>query len=264
MSAHEHEDVICQFRYAEPLSKLIATLLGSFGSAAILVYFVVFGQGPVRIAGQGQNAIEVPESAAKVAGGVLAFFAVGSGCVAGWKICERFAQDTRIAVTETHFILPGIEADFEGRVLERRIPFNTIGGLSVRPDKQTRENIAFTFEAEGNTVTVLRDNLPTHEAFDEVLHLVQRRVTWGDRELPDYVAQEEQHRKESQKPAWQVMGVPQDSVDLRLVKLKEFPDLAAAREFAGFLREGGAFKQIEVRERPAASPTEHEDQWKFG
>ena len=247
------EDTICQYRYAAPCSGLVVVLIGSLLSAIALAGVTWFAKEGIRIAEVRRQDIRLTETETKIAGGLLALCAGGIGCVAAWKLSERFASDTRIAVTETHLILPGLEPDFGGRVLERRIPFDAITALSLKSDKASLETVEFTFEAESQSVSVRREYMPNREAFEEVLHLVQRRVTWRDRELPDYVAEEVQHHQHVQQPAFLVMAVPFDSLDLRLEKVKEFTDEQAAEEFAAFLREGSAFKQIEVRERPAAT-----------
>lgn len=250
------DNVICQYRYAAPCSALVCTLACCAVGGTFFACLAVFATGGIRIGGPGPGGVELSQSETRMACAVLALVAAGTGCAAAWKISERFASDSRIAVTETHLILPGQAPDFEGRMPEQRIAIATIRGLSVRSDKQTREKVAFTFEIDGQPVVVRRTHLPTQDAFDEVLHLLQRGVTWGNRELPDYVAEEQQHAVKLQEPAYLVLGVPAQSIDLRLVKIKEFAERPAAEEFAGFLREGGAFRQIEVRQRRAAGSSE--------
>ena len=249
------EDIVCEYSYRQPCGKWIAVLVGSTACALLLGCLAIFDKNGAGLAELGLRGMELTVVEIRITYAVLACVAFAIACVAAWRIAEHFAKYDRIAVTGTHLILPGREHDLEGRIQELRIPFDKIHGLNTTTEEGTYETISFTFEAWGEWLTIHRLNLPTRDAFEEVLQLVQRRVVWGERELPDYVAEEVRHREELSRPAFHVMAVPNDSTDLRLSKIKEFADLESAQEFANFLKAGGAFKQVEVRQRPGAMPS---------
>jgi hypothetical protein len=163
------EAVVTQFDYRPPRLQAIGLFLLAFSGAMLLTYFAIFLDRPVNVLG-----FSLSPSRGRIVFGVFATLSpIGLFPLAA-MIYIAFAYDRRVALTETHVILPkptrmGLSRD------EILIPLDSIVSATVRPFIGTTHTLRFE-TADGTVVNIPSNMFRSRVEFNHFCHEIQQAL----------------------------------------------------------------------------------------
>lgn len=159
--------IVSQFDYRPPRLQAVGLFLLAFSGAMVLTYFAIFLDRPVDVVGFSLN----PSQGRILFGLFAALSPIGLFPLAA-MIYVAFAYNRRVALTETHVILPkptrmGLSRD------EIQIPLDSIVAVTVRPFVGATHTLRFE-TVDGTVVSLPSNMFRSRVEFDNFCHEVRR------------------------------------------------------------------------------------------